>query len=396
MLALAVLFGVMCLFFGAVGVTGRRESPLGELSWTVFLTIRLLGAGLGLRKLRQAGFNPRLPTHWMLLAFSLSLLLGALGTTTSLSYDLLSVPVPYPSLADIGFAGQTLLWVVGLVLFYVALETTVREEVGPFMGLLTAAWSLTPVLIGLALGTGWASTALPKLATSVYYPFVWALSAALAGSLVLGPKFKQLTGRWRGFVAVVYAASVVLFLTNIAYAVSAAVPIEGPSAKYLYHSGGPLDFLFASGNYLLMVGIVLLPLGRPLFHAQQDALAMAGGQPSARTTSPRTPEARPGADRPRTRRTRVPAGRSTRSAAAGHGARTVQTHARDNSSGPSPEEIWALLKDLRAEVQDLRRDFTGRGDHQRSGQPPRPVRSRTVGASRRRARPGTPGRWQDQ
>src|SRR5215207_307681 len=222
-LALAALFGVMCLFFGAVAVTGRRESPLGELSWTVFLTIRLLGAGIGLWKLRQSGFNSRLPTHWMLLAFSLSLLLGALGTMTGLSYSLLGVPVPYPSLADIGFAGQTLLWVVGLVLFYVALETTVREEVGPFMSLLTAAWSLTPVLIGLALGTGWADTALPKLALSVYYPFVWALSAALAGSPVLGPRFKQLTGRWRGCVAVVYAGAVVLFLTNIVYAVSAAV-----------------------------------------------------------------------------------------------------------------------------------------------------------------------------
>jgi hypothetical protein len=309
MLALAALFGVMCLFFSAVGVTGRRASPLGELSWTVFLTIRLLGAGIGLWKLRQTGFNPRLPTHWMLLAFSLAMLLGALGTTTWLSYTQLGVAVPYPSLADIGFAGQALLWVVGLVLFYVALETTIREEMGPFISLLTATWSLTLVLIGLALGPDWAATALPKLALSVYYPFVWAFSAALAGSVVLGSRLKQLPGRWRGVVAVVYTGAVVLFLTNVVYTVSAAIPADGPSAKYLYHSGGPLDFFFATGNYLLLLGIVLLPLERPLFHAQQDTHSQAGGQPVARTTVQRTPEALLGANRPRTRRTQVPAQR---------------------------------------------------------------------------------------
>jgi hypothetical protein len=271
----------MCLFFGAVGVTGRRASPLGELSWTVFLTIRLLGAGIGLWKLRQTGFNRHVATHWMLLAFSLAMLLGALGTTTWLSYTLLGGPVPYPSLADIGFAGQALLWAVGLVLFYVALETTIREEVGPFMSLLTATWSLTLVLIGLALGPDWAATALPKLALSVYYPFVWALSAALVGSVVLGPRFKQLPGRWRGVVAVVYTGAVVLFLTNVVYTVSAAVPADGPSAKYLYHSGGPLDFFFATGNYLLLLGIVLLPLGQPLFHSQRNVPSQAGGQPVA-------------------------------------------------------------------------------------------------------------------
>jgi len=72
-----------------------------------------------------------------------------------------------------------------------------------------------------------------------------------------------------------------LFLTNVVYTVSAAVPADGPSAKYLYHSGGPLDFLFAAGNYLLLLGIVLLPLGRPLSHAQHDAPSQAGGQPAA-------------------------------------------------------------------------------------------------------------------
>jgi hypothetical protein len=317
-LAFAALFGLVCHFFAAVAVTGRRESPLGAFSAMVFLTIRLLGAGVGLQKLRRASFNPRLPAHWMLLAFSLSLLLGALGTITWASYNLRGVLVPYPSPADIGFGGHTMLWTVGLFLLYVALQTTLREEAGPFLGLLTATWSLTVVLISLALGSSWAATALPKLALSTFYPFLWALNCALAGSLVLGPKFKQLTGGWRAFVAVVYAGALVLFLTNIAYAVSSAVPADNSTAKYLYHNGGLLDLLFATGNYLLMLGIVLLPLGRPLFQAEQGAPSRAGAQRAAPPPVART------------RRRQVAVRRVIRGTApAGGAARTARAHARD-------------------------------------------------------------------
>ena len=393
-LALAALFGLVCLFFGAVAVTGRRDSPLGVFSCVVFLTIRLLGAGVGLRKLRQAGFDPRLPAHWMLLAFSLSLLLGALGTITWLSYNVRGVPVPYPSLADIGFGGHTLLWAAGLFLLYVVLQTTFREEVGPFLSLLTATWSLTVVLISLALGSAWAAAALPRLALSIYYPFLWALNCALAGSLVLGPKFRQMTGGWRAFVAVVYAGALVLFLTNIAYAVSSAVPAEGTAAKYLYHNGGLLDFLFATGNYLLMLGIVLLPLGRPLYHTQQADPIQPAGQAATRTSPARTSEGRRVPDRPRTRRKRVAAGRITTGAVpTSSAARTVQARTMDD--GGASEEMRAMLKALSTEIQVLRRELTGRGDGPLARRQPRRSRSRAMGAGRA-ARPGKPAGWQGQ
>ena len=146
-LALAGLYGGICLFFGLVWVTGRAESPLSLASSGVFLTLRLLAVGAGFWKLRQARFDVRQPLHWMLLVFTLSMLLASAGTLTWLTYNWVGVLVPYPSLADLGFGGHTLLWAVGLFLLYAALGTTPREEVGPFLGLLTATWSLTVVLI---------------------------------------------------------------------------------------------------------------------------------------------------------------------------------------------------------------------------------------------------------
>ena len=267
-LALAGLYGGICLFFGLVWVTGRAESPLSLASSGVFLTLRLLAVGAGFWKLRQARFDVRQPLHWMLLVFTLSMLLASAGTLTWLTYNWVGVLVPYPSLADLGFGGHTLLWAVGLFLLYAALGTTPREEVGPFLGLLTATWSLTVVLISLIHGGSWATEELPKLALDIFYPFMWALSAALAGSLVFGLQYKRCTGRWRAVVVVVYAACLVLFLTNIAYTITAASPSSSPAAKYLYYNGGPLDFCFATGNYLLLLAVVLLPLRQPLLRTE--------------------------------------------------------------------------------------------------------------------------------
>jgi hypothetical protein len=389
-LVLAGLYGLVCLFFGAVALSGGRDSTLGGDSWVVFVVLRLLGAGSGLWQLRQAGFSPRQPAHWMLLALSLSLLLGAVGSITWLGYNLRGVLVPYPSAADIGFGAHALLWAVGLFLFYVALETAPREEMGPFLGLLTATWSLTFFMLSLAQGAPWAAAMLPKLALNLYYPFMWALSCALVGSLVLGPRFKQLTGRWRSFAVVVYAGAVVLFLTNIAYAITAAVPAESPAAKYLYYNGGPLDFLFATGNFLLMVGLMLVPLGWPLYHTPPRALRQVDVQPPARTVATVSPAGRTVLNRTRTQRTQALAGRITPGrATGGHAGGAVLAQRSD--SGGDTDQMWALLGALgalSAEVRALRQDLARNGHHPASRQQPHRMRPNATRSSRRSAQPG--------
>ncbi len=262
-LPLAVLYAFVCLFFVVVWASGSKDSPLNLATAGVYLLIRLVGVGVGASKLRKAPFRRDAPAHWMLLAICLALLLDAIGAVVWLGYNLRGVLVPYPSLADIGYGGDTVLWTVGLFLLYAVLDTTPGEELTPFTSLLTASWSLTVVIIGLINGTGWVSV-LPKVAMDIFYPFVWALNCAVAGSILFGPQHKRLRRDWGWFVILVYAGSLITFLTNLAYVVTAACPAGSPAAKYLYYNGGPLDFLFATGDFLMTLAIVVLPLHRPL------------------------------------------------------------------------------------------------------------------------------------
>jgi hypothetical protein len=279
-IGLAGLYGGVCIFFAAVWLSGSKTSPLNLATAAVYLTIRLLGTAIGFTKLRRARFDISLPAHWMLLAFCLALLLDAIGAVIWLTYNLRGVLVPYPSLADIGYGGDTILWAVGLVLFLAVLDTTPQEALGEWISLLTAVWSLTIVLISLIHGSSWTTVVLPQVALDILYPFVWALNCALAGALLFGPQHKRLQQRWRWFVVLVYAGSLVTFLTNIAYALTAASPAGSAAAKYLYFNGGPLDFLFATGDYLLVLAIVVLPLGRPVFRTEGDEAGQHGESPT--------------------------------------------------------------------------------------------------------------------
>jgi hypothetical protein len=278
----AGLYGFVLLFFLVVWISGEKQSPLNLATALVYLTIRLLGVIMGVRKLRQARFSASETRHWMLLAFCAALFVDAIGAVIWLAYNLRGVLVPYPSLADIGYAGDTILWTAGLILFFSVLDTTPREELGSFNGLLTGVWSLTIVVIGLINGSAWASV-LPKVAMDIFYPVVWALNCALAGSILFGPQHKRLRPEWRWFVILVYCGSLITFLTNLAYVITAASPADSPASKYLYYNGGPLDFLFATGDFFMMLAVVFLPLGRPVQRAGENADPDA--QPALEETS---------------------------------------------------------------------------------------------------------------
>jgi hypothetical protein len=201
----------------------------------------------------------------MLAVFCTAFLMDALGAVLWLAYNVRGSLTPFPSWADVGYSGDTILWAVGLLIFFWVLDTNVRDELGPFVDLLAVTWSLTIVVISLINGPSLSKLILPAVALSIFYPFVWALSAALAGSLLFGPEQRRLSGRWRWFVAFVYSGALITFLTNIAYSLTAAAPPDSPAAKYLYYNGGPLDFLFVTGDFLLMLAIAVMPLGQTPF-----------------------------------------------------------------------------------------------------------------------------------
>lgn len=378
---LGLFYAAIFLFFAVIWFSGAKDSPLNVATAGVFLSIRLLGAGIGFWKLHRAGFDRHQPAHWMLLALSLSLLFGAFGTVIWLTYNLTGVLVPYPSLGDAAFGGHTLLWVAGLFCFFAVLDTSPREELGPFLGLLTATWSLTVLLISLIQGARVVTVQFPKIAFDVFYPAMWALNCALVGSLLLGPRYRQLTKAWRGFIVFAYTGALVLFLTNIAYGITAAIPADSTAAGYLYYNGGPLDFLFATGNFFLFLGIVVLPLGQPVFRLDTDVKVgkeTKQGMPVAALVA-QPPAAAPPAEV--VAATALPAASPTVPAA------TPPVAAHTGPSAIVGEAIQAVLTEverLRAELGGARRPASTRR-RQRRGSP-----ARRVTAFRPAARPRRP------
>jgi hypothetical protein len=254
------MYLAICAFFAIVWLSGRRDSPLNLATAIVYLVIRLLGVGIATAKLRHSRPRRLDPRGWMLLSFCVAFLLDAVGALLWLGYNLHGRLVPFPSLADLGYGGDTVLWAVGMLIFFWVLDTNVRDELGPFVDLLAATWTLTVMMISLINGANWTNLFLPGVALSVFYPFVWALSSALAGALLFGPQQRRLQPKWRWFVTLVYAGSLVTFLMNVAYSVTAAFPPGSPAEKFLYYNGGPLDFLFATGDFLLLLAVIVLPL----------------------------------------------------------------------------------------------------------------------------------------
>jgi hypothetical protein len=259
-LALGAIYLGICAFFGTVWLSGTRDAPVNLATAIVYLVIRLLGVGIATAKLRRSGLRRLDARGWMLLSFCAAFLLDAVGALLWLGYNLHGRLVPFPSLADLGYGGDTLLWAVGMLIFFWVLDTNVRDELGPFVDLLAVTWTLTVLMISLINGANWTNLLLPGVALSVFYPFVWALSSALAGALLFGPQQRRLQPRWRWFVTFVYSGSLITFLTNVAYSVTAASPPGSPAEKFLYYNGGPLDFLFATGDFVLLLAISVLPL----------------------------------------------------------------------------------------------------------------------------------------
>jgi hypothetical protein len=267
-IATAGLYGLVCTFFCVVWITGEKDAPLNLATAIVYLAVRATGIVVGISKLHSSG-NRRTAASLMLAVFCLAFLLDAIGAALWLTYNLQGSLVPFPSWADVGYGGDTILWAVGLLIFFWVLDTNVRDELGPFVELLAVTWSLTVVLISMINGPSLSKLILPAVVLSIFYPFVWALSAALTGALLFGPEQRRLTTRWRWFVAFVYAGSLLTFLTNIAYSLTAAATPDSPAATYLYYNGGPLDFLFATGDFLLVLAIIVLPLNASPFRLPQ-------------------------------------------------------------------------------------------------------------------------------
>jgi len=207
---------------------------VADMSWTWTALYALIGSGVAAR--RHA--DPDQRRAWAWIAAGCALFLG--GQLVWNQYDLRGVTPPYPSLADVGFLGVYVCFLVGLASLVrtsrvrrfdveLLLDTTLVTLTA---GALAYAFLLKPLF--QAGGT------LPALLTSVGWSVggIAVLWLILVELLRYSPVPLAPTG-------VVIASLVILCVSNVVYAVA--------SLRGTFRSGGPLD-LGWDAAFLLLAG----------------------------------------------------------------------------------------------------------------------------------------------
>jgi hypothetical protein len=259
-------------FFVVVWGSGQRDGPLNKSTELVFLILGGSGALIGLCQVRKAWHATSQTLHAFGLALCAGLLIDAVGNAAWLAYNVAGIPVPYPSLADVFYIASDLAWVIGLCLFFWVLDTNVRDELGPFIDILGATWSLTIVVLSL-LGLSEQSTGnLLKLLLDIIYPFISALACALTGSIAFGPQLRRLSIPWRWFVLLLYFGWLLTFFGDIGFSVTTTLSQRNLDFSLLYYDGGPIDLVYAVSNVLLCWTVAFLPLGQALYAEKAEEL----------------------------------------------------------------------------------------------------------------------------
>ncbi len=267
-------------FFVIVTLSGQRDGLLNNLTEGVFLAIQSSAMFLGLARLRRAWRAAAPPLRWFTIAICAGLGLDAVGAIVWLTYNAFGVAVPYPSLADIFYVASDSAWVIGVSLIFWALDTNVRDEVGPFIDILGATWSLLIVVLSLIGLSAESVNNLLKLILDIIYPFFSALACALLGSILLGPQLRRLNVPWRWLIVILYASWLLNFFGDIGFSITTSLGLHNLSFSLLYYDGGPIDAIYAASNLIACWAVAFLPLSERLFAEQESDLPEFGFPPS--------------------------------------------------------------------------------------------------------------------
>jgi hypothetical protein len=244
----------------AISIGGFRDSPINRVSDLLRVIVPLATAALGLLRLRLLHMRESAHLMRMQIAFCAAAFLTSAAEAIWTSYVLSGNALPYPSAADFFNIASYVAWIMGLGLLYWGLGTTIREELGPFLGVFTstcAAIFSIFLLIGITLPT---VGSLPKLMLDVVDPVMVAFLCALLGSLVCGPQLQRLSPPWRWYVGVLYAGWLLQLFAEIAFAIG-TTRVGGAAASFdlSYYAGGPIDTVFLAAYLLMLWAVALTP-----------------------------------------------------------------------------------------------------------------------------------------
>jgi hypothetical protein len=259
-------------YYLAVLVTRSTNGPLNRLTGAVDLALNLSAGLLALSCLLRFRKVAPTPLRHMTLAIAVSMLFYAIAAICWLVYNFSGTSLPYPGLPDVFYLASYLAWIISVGFLFWALDTNIRDELGPFVDILAVAWTLTIVvltLLGVSLQT--AGDVL-KLMLDIVYPFLAALACGLLGALFLGPQLRRMSVSWRWFVSLTYAAWLFFFLSDLGFSITTSIAHGAGTLKYFYFEGGPTDAIGAVGELLLLWAIAFLPLGDSLQPGEESSV----------------------------------------------------------------------------------------------------------------------------
>jgi len=257
-------------YFLAVLISRTTDAPLNRSVGAVFVAINLSAAVMGLRRLAWLRHDAASPLRHMTFSICVALLLDCIGSAVWLGYNVLGDAIPYPSSADVFYLASDLVWLGAIGLLFWALDTNIRDELGPFVDILAVTWSLTIVVISLVGVSAATAGGLLKLVLDIVYPFLSALSCALLGALVFGPQLRRLGSPWRWFLLLLYAAWVLTFLSDLGFSITSSLGRNSGTFQYFYFDGGPTDAAVAASDLLVCWALAFLPLAHELSPGQES------------------------------------------------------------------------------------------------------------------------------
>lgn len=261
---LIILSVAVLAYFLTVWVSHSTDSVLNHASGAVTLVLALSSTLLGLSQIRRFRSTAAASLRYLTLLICAALLINGIGELIWFAYNILGINVPYPSYADIFYVASYISWILGIGVLFWALDTNIRDELGPFVDILAVTWSLTIVVISLLGVSVETAGNLLKLVLDIVYPFLSALACALLGALVFGPQFRRLAPSWRWFLAFLYLAWLLIFVGDIGFSVTTSLSRDSATFAYLYYDGGPIDFVYALAHLLICWLVAFIPLGDDL------------------------------------------------------------------------------------------------------------------------------------
>jgi hypothetical protein len=245
-------FVLMVIYWFAIQISGIKTLPINLFYSFATAVLAFFGGVMGLRISRHWGGTKS--------AVGKAVLLMSLGTTSwslgnfvwSFCNFVLHTELPYPSLADVGYALAVPLWAVGV--FYLSRATGVKFSLRKAGGrvyfillpLLAAAFSYYFLYVIARGSTITDGGSMLKIFLDFYYPIGdWVILTM--SFLVFGLSLQYLGGRLRLPIFITLLGFLAMFAADFSFSYTTTVGT--------YYNGNYADLLFAVAMYIISFGV---------------------------------------------------------------------------------------------------------------------------------------------